>query len=190
MLHTMIVTAYLFLCFYPSIASEATTFTEKTALHSNNTIQSYEELATYVRDAVSPASALNIYDVKPMVLIQYCACKHNINIFENSPYVIHINDLYKHDTEKYDALVEQVVIEMLKPTPFILNIAQKFQDDAISQIDYTKQQIEQIIPKYKKKKNAYRHCFCKNAVLGLMATAGLTVIAVFSWIINHCDNVH
>ena len=154
-------------------------------------IKSYVNLSSYVANSLFISNDFTrLYDVKPKALVGYfdeqdkeqllsCYSKENIEA------------LYKTNSEKYELLVKDVVHTMFqeKNSSEIVSARKKLQQNIKDQTDMLQIQINFLIPRYQKEKKACMHYFCRNTALGVAVVSGISTIAVFSWMINHCYNL-
>jgi hypothetical protein len=130
------------------------------------------------------------YIIQPLALAEYIGITEtktpsNSHIFQL------ITSWQKSDYPKYHQLIEDTIAEIRNPgkdESFLKNLQQIFSNDLGKALTKSQDDIDAILPDYKKKKAA---CLCRaacNTTIALLIIGGWTLVGLFSWVANHCHH--
>lgn len=135
------------------------------------------------------------YDVRPKALAEYVSYpdtqKTGAEIYQKN--LQYIDGLYIFDDKTYAEVVENVMDEIWKQKlgteeNILSGMRQRFQEHRNQRLVELDDKIVKMEPDYANKRRDCICCVTGYAISGIVLTGGLTLIGLFSWVIDHCHH--
>jgi hypothetical protein len=158
-------------------------------------VVSYEGLCVLATELQGKWNDVELYyDVKPVALAEYVSyvdMQQKVGVDQQS--LQDFQHLYRWKYTTYARVVEQIMDEICqqklgRADNVLSGMRQCFQQSMIQRSGELDDKIVQAQPEYNRNKCRYICSVAGNAILGTSLVGGLTLIGLFSWVIDHCHH--